>query len=109
MAGRAQKGQFGACMPVGEILAMRRRIDAAADTAGADPQHPQPEHSHRSRCLAAAKGSMPAGSLPTRAAAPGAADLDACGHVHLWRQGTMIAALPVEVRPFKDVALFWAR
>ena len=25
-----QKGQFGACMPVGEIVAMRRRIDGAA-------------------------------------------------------------------------------
>jgi hypothetical protein len=51
---------------------------------------------------------MPAGSLPTSAAAPGAADLDACGHVRLRRQGTMIAALPVEVRPFKDVPPFWA-
>jgi hypothetical protein len=51
---------------------------------------------------------MPAGSLPRSAAAPGAADLEACGHVRLRRQGTMIAALPVEVCPFKDVPLFWA-
>ncbi len=43
-------------MPTGEIPAIQRRIDAAAEAAGRRPgRHPQREHPHRSRCRAAAR------------------------------------------------------